>query len=109
MKQDYKKTSLGIIPNEWKIYELNDIIEISKNKFNPLNNNTQRCIELEHVEQDTGFLLGYTNSTLQKALKIVLKKVKFYMASFALIYANFIRLNLMGFARRKFRFFKAKK
>ncbi|MBF6669997.1 restriction endonuclease subunit S [Campylobacter sp. RM12327] len=94
MKQDYKKTSLGIIPNEWKIYELNDIIEISKNKFNPLNNNTQRCIELEHVEQDTGFLLGYTNSTLQKSIKNSFKKgqilygklrpylCKFYKAEF---------------------------
>lgn len=94
MRNSYKKTSLGLIPSEWKIYELNDIIEISKDKFNPLNNKAQKCIELEHIEQDTGFLLGYTNSTLQKSVKNSFKKgqilygklrpylCKFYKAEF---------------------------
>lgn len=74
MKNGYKKTSLGILPSEWKIYGLKDIVEISKDKFNPINSKEQRCIELEHIEQNTGFLLGYTSSNLQKSTKNSFKK-----------------------------------
>lgn len=74
MKNGYKKTSLGILPSEWKIYGLKYIVEISKDKFNPINSKEQRCIELEHIEQNTGFLLGYTSSNLQKSTKNSFKK-----------------------------------
>lgn len=54
MKQDYKKTSLGIIPNEWEVVKLGDVCEI-----NPKNNDKLPSkfyyIDLESVEK--GILL----------------------------------------------------
>ncbi len=55
--------------------ELRKIVEISSDKFNPKNNNKNRkCIELEHLSQHTGTLLGYTNSQEQESIKNIFKE-----------------------------------
>ncbi len=55
--------------------ELSHILEISKCKFNPkTTNEIKKCIELEHISQETGKLLGYTNSNEQQSIKNVFKK-----------------------------------
>jgi type I restriction enzyme S subunit len=64
-----------VIPEEWKRVELSNIFEISKNKFNPKNSNeNKKCIELEHILQDTGRIIGYTYSNEQKSIKNVFEK-----------------------------------
>jgi type I restriction enzyme S subunit len=75
LKEGYKKTKVGVIPQEWEKLELSKLIEISKLKFNPKNTDeNKKCIELEHISQDTGKLLGNTNSNEQQSIKNVFKK-----------------------------------
>lgn len=58
------------LPSGWKKYELKDIVEISSKKFNPLKDSAvKKCIELEHLSQDTGQILGFVNSSEQKSIK----------------------------------------
>jgi len=57
---------------EWQKSELNDLIEQSSKKFNPkINNENKKCIELEHLSQGTGELLGFTYSKEQESTKNV--------------------------------------
>ena len=54
----------------WEEDELGNIIEISKNKYNPLKcEETYKCIELENISQGTGQLLGCFNSKDQQSVK----------------------------------------
>ncbi|MFH0843708.1 MAG: restriction endonuclease subunit S [Bacteroidota bacterium] len=57
------------------ILEFGEIAELRKEKFDPEKNQTSReCIELEHLEQSTGRLLGSVNSSSQKSSKNVFYK-----------------------------------
>ena len=58
------------IKQHWQKIELNEILSISSKKFNPIGNNeNKKCVELEHLSQETGKLLGYTNSSEQQSIK----------------------------------------
>ncbi len=58
------------IKQYWQKIELNEILSISSKKFNPIGNNeNKKCVELEHLSQETGKLLGYTNSSGQQSIK----------------------------------------
>ncbi|MDI6452124.1 restriction endonuclease subunit S [Peloplasma aerotolerans] len=51
-------------------YTLNELISISNEKYNPLKENLDyKCIELEHIEQETGKIIGYTESKNLKSIK----------------------------------------
>ncbi|WP_233880295.1 restriction endonuclease subunit S [Virgibacillus halodenitrificans] len=55
---------------QWKTYEFKKIVNLSKEKYNPKKENTNLpCIELEHIESETGRLLGYANSIEQQSIK----------------------------------------
>lgn len=55
---------------EWKIKELDNIIEISKDKYNPIKDEENyKCIELENLSQETGIVLGYHDSKEQLSTK----------------------------------------
>lgn len=63
----YKKTK---IPIGWKQKDFGDFVSLSKKKYDPKNGGkNQKCIELEHIDQNTGILLGYTNSNEQLSAK----------------------------------------
>lgn len=56
--------------SEWENKKLKDIIQISKEKYNPeLDKTNYKCIELEHLSQGSGLLLGYTDSVNQNSIK----------------------------------------
>ncbi len=70
IREGYKQTKVGIIPDKWQKIELSEVLTISSKKFNPIDNNeNKKCIELEHLSQETGKLLGYANSNKQKSIK----------------------------------------
>lgn len=51
------------------------IAELRKERFNPnVENDNRKCIELEHIEQNSGRILGYINSNEQKSIKNVFYK-----------------------------------
>ena len=83
LKEGYKNTEIGVIPEDWEDdinekwekTELENILEIKKNSFNPLKcNEIKKCIELEHIKQEVGIINGHTYSNLQKSSKNIFKK-----------------------------------
>ena len=67
--QGYKATALGIIPQEWEIFDFDEIVEKSKERYIPNPDAHLYCIELEHLSQGEGTLIGYTDSAEQKSTK----------------------------------------
>lgn len=66
----YKKTKLGWIPQEWSILEFDEIAIRSKSTYsNKKDNQSYKCIELEHINQNVGSINGYANSLAQKSTK----------------------------------------
>jgi len=64
------KTKLGSIPKNWEYVEFGNIVELSKEKYNPSNNVYDfKCIELANIDQETGKINGYINSSIQKSIK----------------------------------------
>lgn len=67
--QGYKATPLGIIPQEWEIYDFDRIVIRPKSRHLPNPQIHLRCIELEHLSQGDGSILGYIDSAEQKSMK----------------------------------------
>ena len=68
-------TKDSIHPDYLTKLEFGEIAELRKGKFNPLTSyENKRCIELEHFEQKTGKIIGWTNSSEQKSIKNVFHK-----------------------------------
>ncbi len=59
---------------EWKKYKFEDIAILSTNKYYPKEDaKNYRCIELEHINQETGRINGWSNSIEQKSAKTYFK------------------------------------
>ena len=57
------------LPNSWKWVKLGEILQPSSEKIDPLKTEPTIYIGLEHIERDTGKLLGYGNSIEVRSLK----------------------------------------
>ena len=54
----------------WEDSSIGDLINEKSAKFNPEKHGDKfKCIELEHLSQETGELLGYVNASNQKSIK----------------------------------------
>lgn len=61
--------------DEWCNKKFDDLIDIKSNTYNPIKSNINyRCIELEHINQNSGTINGFINSNEQKSNKIFFKK-----------------------------------
>ncbi|MCE3046541.1 restriction endonuclease subunit S [Helicobacter sp. faydin-H17] len=69
LPKGYKRTEIGILPSDWEVVRLGEVCEIKKRKFDPKKNETIPCVELEHISQDTGMLLGFVDSGEQLSIK----------------------------------------
>jgi len=90
----FKKTEVGVIPEDWEVVEFGDICLLSKTRMNPIISDEYKCIELEHISQQTGRLLGHTNSKYLKSQKtkfnkgdVLFGKLRPYLRKF--LFANF--------------------
>ena len=73
--ENYKLTEVGVIPMDWEVKELGEICFPSKSRINPITSiENYRCIELEHISQGSGILLGHTNSANLLSQKTVFTK-----------------------------------
>lgn len=64
---EFKESPLGEIPESWEVVKFNKVCDNSSIKFNkPFG----KCIELEHIEQQTSRLLGYANIEDKSSVKI---------------------------------------
>ena len=56
----------------WKKVRFGDVVQLSKERLDPRqDHNARTCIELEHIESETGRLLGSTTSDQQASIKAV--------------------------------------
>lgn len=61
--------------DEWNYKTFDELINIKSESYNPsLNKENYKCIELEHINQNTGTINGYCNSQDQKSNKNMFKK-----------------------------------
>ena len=59
----------------WEVKTLGEICSPSKGRINPLlSTENYKCIELEHLSQESGRLLGFANSTDLKSQKTIFQK-----------------------------------
>lgn len=76
---------------EWKEVRLGDAVQLSKERLDPRkNHNARTCIELEHIEAETGRILGSIQSDQQASIKavfgpgdILFGKLRPYLRKFA--------------------------
>jgi type I restriction enzyme S subunit len=75
IKQGYKQTEIGVIPEDWEVKNLNEICKPSSTRINPLTaNEDKKCVELEHLEQATGKLIGFADLKDLKSQKAIFEK-----------------------------------
>lgn len=64
VEQKYKQTEIGNVPKGWSVISLGEICVPSKTRIDPRTaGRSFRCIELEHLSQGSGQLLGYADSS----------------------------------------------
>jgi type I restriction enzyme, S subunit len=79
------------IPNGWKAVEFHNSATRSKKKIDPVTNDFNfRCVELEHISQETGKIIGETESKQQTSSKnyfrpgnVLFGKLRPYLHKFA--------------------------
>ena len=70
LKPTYKRTEIGMIPLEWDSYKFVQIATIRKKKIDPKRfAQYSFCIELEHIGQNSGQLIGYSTINEASSLK----------------------------------------
>ena len=95
VQEGYKMSEVGVIPEDWEVKEFGEFAYLSKNHINPQHSSkSYPCIELEHLSQETGILLGFVDSKEQLSQKLIFSKgdvlfgklrpylKKFYFAEF---------------------------
>ena len=61
--------------DEWNYELLDNLIDIKSNTYNPTKDNKNyKCIELEHINQNSGTINGFIDSIEQKSNKNIFKK-----------------------------------
>ena len=69
------KRRLPGFSGEWEVKPFGDIAQLRKDRIDPRKTGGHEfCIELEHIEQETGCLIGYTMTGEGSSLKSVFKK-----------------------------------
>lgn len=61
------------IPKSWKKLEFDQIAYLNNKKYIPNKNEHLKCLELEHIEKETGRIIDYIDSTEQSSTKNVFK------------------------------------
>lgn len=66
-KPGYQETAAGWIPNDWSALTLGSVASVRKNKG--VAKKGVPCVELEHIEPETGRLLGWDDTGVQASIK----------------------------------------
>lgn len=67
---EFKDSPLGKIPKGWEVVNFNSVCSNFSSKFNE---ETGKCIDLEHIEQSTGRITGFGNIEEKSSIKNVFK------------------------------------
>ncbi len=75
VKPGNKQTEVGLIPEDWEVKPFQQICILKNERVNPkLTVGGHNCIELEHISQGTGKILGSTTTTENSSIKNVFCK-----------------------------------
>jgi type I restriction enzyme S subunit len=68
----YKQTEVGMVPEDWEILTFGEVAKPKSMRVNPKSyGGGDYCIELEHIAQGKGILLGETQTNINSSLKSV--------------------------------------
>lgn len=70
-KQKIRFNDNGVFFSDWEDVLFHDIVELRNEKFDSAAGDSRECLELEHLDQGTGKLLGTADSKTQKSIKNV--------------------------------------
>lgn len=93
--EGFKQTEVGVIPKDWEVKTLGELCLHSKKRINPITTQqVYKCVELEHIAQESGRLLGYaftdelkSQKTLFDSGDILFGKLRPYLKKF--LFADF--------------------
>lgn len=72
---EYRTAFSSQVPKDWNVLEFGQFALRRKDRFNPKKSEkSYKCIELEHISQNTGQILGCTNTSEQRSTKNVFSK-----------------------------------
>lgn len=57
------------VPTDWSFLEFGEFAFLSKDKYEPKANEHKHCIELEHIEKETGKLISMADSSTHTSVK----------------------------------------
>ena len=72
-REGYKKTKIGWIPEDWDVVQFKNIVGLNRQKINSKDNGHHKCIELEHIDQGSGKLLGHAMTEGKSSIKTPFK------------------------------------
>lgn len=89
----YRETKVGWIPEHWKVKSFSEMAVRRNEKFDPTTNGkSYKCIELEHINRETGQILGFVEANKQASSKnifypkdVLFGKLRPYLRKFALV------------------------
>lgn len=74
IRDGYKETEIGVIPEDWEVVKLSKIVSNRSEKYTPKEDEHLKYIALEHLDQETGRLLGTGISSESTSTKSVFYK-----------------------------------
>lgn len=75
VSKGYIQTEIGRLPVDWLVKPIAEICTTSKARISPTaSKQNYKCVELEHLSQGTGQLLGYADSNTLKSQKSVFSR-----------------------------------
>lgn len=74
IKLGYKKTPVGIMPENWEVISFKDVVIRKSERFDPLENPNTKDLELDSFEQKTGRIINVYNSEDFKSSKSIFNK-----------------------------------
>ena len=69
IKEGYKETEIGVLPVDWEVVKLSKIVSNRSEKYTPKEDEHLQYIALEHIDQETGKLLGFGISSETTSIK----------------------------------------
>ncbi len=71
---EFRDTELGRIPKGWEVVPLGKVCTVRSEKYTPSQDEDRQYVALEHIEQETGRLLGIGKSSETSSLKAIFKE-----------------------------------
>lgn len=75
LPKGYKQTEIGVIPEDWVVKEFGGLSTVRNEKYDSKKLGSHGfCVELEHIGQGSGNLIGFTETSVLSSLKNVFQK-----------------------------------